>query len=251
MKNSEYLHKIYGFAKKKIVPNLRYSQSVYEDVLNSAVASGVNWLDVGCGHHMLPQWRLEEEKKLFAKARSVVGIDYDFLSLTKHKTVSQKVQGTADSLPFKDNYFDVATANMVVEHLDNPRIQFAEISRVLKPNGIFIFHTVNETGYFAVMRKITPKVLVKKLAGLLDGRTSDDVFEVHYKANRAERIELLAQETGFEIETIKLISSDAVFARIPPLAVVELFWIRLLMRRSLRKLRTNIIVILRKKLDAI
>jgi 2-polyprenyl-3-methyl-5-hydroxy-6-metoxy-1,4-benzoquinol methylase len=145
----------------------------------------------------------------------------------------------------------VATANMVVEHLDNPRIQFAEISRVLKPSGIFIFHTVNETGYFAAMRKITPKPLVKKLARLLDGRQSDDVFEVHYKANREEQIKRLAQETGFELETIKLINSDAVFALVPPLAVVELLWIRLLMNHSLRKLRTNIIVILKKKVNEI
>jgi len=246
MQNSEYLHKIYGIAKRRIVPQLRYSQSVYEDVLNADITPGANWLDVGCGHHLLPPWRLEQEKELFGKAGVVVGIDFDFPSLIKHKTVSLKVQGTADRLPFKDDYFDAATANMVVEHLDNPRIQFAEINRVLKPGGIFIFHTVNETGYFAVMRKITPKVLVKKLAGLLDGRESGDVFEVHYKANRPEKIESLARETGFEVEKIKLISSDAVFARVPPLAVLELLWIRLLMRRSLRRLRTNIIVVLKK-----
>lgn len=248
MSSSDFLHRTYGFLKRKIVPNLRYSQLIYEDVLNTSVPNEADWLDVGCGHHLLPQWRLEEEKKLFGRARSVVGLDFDFPSLIKHKTVSRKVQGTADSLPFKSDYFDVATANMVVEHLDDPRVQFAEINRVLKPGGIFVFHTVNETGYFAAMRKFTPNALVKKLARLLDGRPSGDVFEVHYKANREEQIEQLARETNFRLETVKLISSDAVFALVPPLAAIELLWIKLLMRRSMRRWRTNIIVVLRKNI---
>jgi ubiquinone/menaquinone biosynthesis C-methylase UbiE len=233
--------------RAKIVPNLRYSQYLYQDVLESKIDGKLNWLDIGCGHHLLPEWRLEDEKKLIRKAQKIIGLDYDFPSLVKHKTVSQKVQGIVDALPFQNRYFDIATANMVVEHLDNPSVQFAEINRVLKPNGIFIFHTVNETGYFAAMRKIVPNSLAKKLARVLDGRESDDVFEVHYKANSEKKIKLLAQETGFEVEKIKLISSDAVFALIPPLAVVELLLIRLLMRKSLQKLRTNIIVILKKK----
>lgn len=244
---NKYLQNFYGFAKRTIVPSLDYSQTIYEKVLTSDIPAGANWLDVGCGHHLLPQWRLAEEKELFAKTKHIVGMDYDFPSLLKHRTIAQRIQATADRLPLAENYFDVATANMVVEHLDNPRIQFAEINRVLKPNGIFIFHTVNESGYFARMRKIVPETLVKKLSRLLDGRPADDVFKVHYKANREETITALARETNFTVEKIKLISSDAVFALVPPLAVTELLFIKLLMRNSFRRWRTNIIVILRKK----
>lgn len=243
---NRYLQKFYGFAKRKIVPSLDYSQTIYENVLTSEVPAGANWLDVGCGHHLLPQWRLEQERELFAKAKQIVGMDYDFTSLLKHRTISQRIQATADRLPFADDYFDVATANMVVEHLDNPQIQFSEINRALKPNGIFIFHTVNEKGYFARMRKIVPNALVKKLTHLLDGRPADDVFAVQYKANREETIKALAEKTNFTVEKIKLLSSDAVFALIPPFAVVELFFIRLLMRDSFSKWRTNIIVVLKK-----
>ncbi len=247
MKSKEWLYKTYGFLKGKIVPELRYSQSVYEDVLNSGIAPGGDWLDIGCGHHLLPPWRFEEEKKIFARAGLVVGLDFDFLSLIKHRTISSKIQGVADKLPFRDDFFDTATANMVVEHLDNPHIQFAEINRVLKPGSRFIFHTPNEEGYFAVIRKIVPKGLVKKLAGLLDGREEDDVFEIHYKANREDKIKSLAAETNFEIEQIRLVSSDAVCAVVPPLAAIELLWIKLLMRPSLRRFRTNLIVTLKKK----
>jgi ubiquinone/menaquinone biosynthesis C-methylase UbiE len=242
---------MYGVAKRKIVPGLRYSQEIYEDVLKDNITGNLNWLDIGCGHHLLPQWRLQQEKELIEKAGrgNVIGLDYDFPSLLKHKTISKRIQGTADELPFEDGCFDIATANMVVEHLDNPRVQFAEINRVLKPGGIFIFHTVNKTGYFALLRRCVPKGLVNKLARHLDGREADDVFAVHYKANSEKTINLLASETGFEVEKIRLISSDAIFARIAPLAVAELLWLRLLMAPQLQRLRTNIIATLRKKTD--
>ncbi len=250
MTNRERLQKTYGFLRDKIVPQLRYSQSIYEDVLQSGLNTDAAWLDVGCGHHLLPTWRSEQEKKMFSRAGMVVGIDFDFPSLLKHENIVCKVQGLADKLPFKDDFFDAATANMVVEHLDNPKIQFAEINRVLKPGAQFIFHTPNETGYFAVIRRLVPGGVAKKLAGLLDGRSEDDVFEIQYKANREDKIKLLAQETNFDIEKIKFVSSDAVCAIVPPLAAIELFWIRLLMHRSLRRFRTNLIVILRKKADS-
>lgn len=247
MKIEARLQKTYEFLKDKIVPQLRYSQSIYEDVLFSRIQTDAAWLDVGCGHHLLSPWRHEREKDLFARAGMVVGIDFDFNSLVKHRTILNTIQGVADTLPFEDNCFDTATANMVVEHLDDPQIQFAEINRVLKPGASFIFHTPNESGYFAVIRKLVPKPVVKRLAALLDGREADDVFEIQYKANREDKIESLARETNFEVQEIKLVSSDAVCALIPPLAAAELLWIKLLMRRGLRRFRTNLIVVLRKR----
>lgn len=244
---TEILYKFYGFARKKIVPSLKYSQDIYEEVLNTKVKDGAFWIDLGCGHHLLPQWNLEREKKLISRAKMIVGVDYDFPSLQKHRTYSLLTQCTIDEIPFPNDFFDVATANMVVEHLDNPNIQFTEINRILKPNGVFIFHTPNEQGYFAVLRKIIPNFLVKISSKLLDGRDAEDVFEVHYKANNEELINALAAKNNFEVDQIKLVSSDAIFAKIPPLAVIELIWIRILMKESFRKWRTNLIVILRKR----
>jgi ubiquinone/menaquinone biosynthesis C-methylase UbiE len=244
---TENLYSFYGFAKKSIAPNLQYSQDIYEEVLKEKVNQEVAWLDLGCGHHLLPQWNFEREKQLVSRAKTLVGVDFDLPSLKKHRSFSLLAQCTIDELPFPDSYFDVATANMVVEHLDNPKIQFTEISRILKPGGVFIFHTVNEAGYFSILRKMTPNFLVKKASKALDGREAEDVFEVHYRANKPELIDSLAAETNFAVDEIKLVSSDAVFAKIPPLAVIELIWIRILMKKSFKKWRTNLIVTLRKR----
>lgn len=247
MKTRERLQNTYGFLKRTIVPRLRYSQSVYEDVLTEVIPVDSSWLDVGCGHHLLPPWRLDQERDLMGRAGMVVGVDADLPSLVKHRTIGARVCGIADKLPFQNELFDVATANMVVEHLDDPAIQFSEIGRVLKPGARFIFHTPNEQGYFAVIRRMVPSRTAKKIAGVLDGRSGDDVFEIQYKANSEAKIAKLAERTNFEVERVRFVCSDAVCAIVPPLAAAELIWIRLLMRHSLRRYRTNLIVTLRKK----
>lgn len=242
----KYLNKSYGFLKELIVDELRYSQDIFEEILDAAVNEKSVWLDLGCGHQLLSSWRLEQEENLIGKPKQIIGLDYDCSSLQKHRTINQKVQGTIDELPFPNNYFNLVTANMVVEHLDCPKIQFSEINRVLAENGLFVFHTVNEKSHFVRLRKLISGRTAKKLAAFLEDRVSDDVFAVHYKANSREEVEKLALETGFKVDRIKMISSDAVFGLVPPLSILELIWLRILMRKSLENLRTNMIIILRK-----
>ena len=81
---------------------------------------------------------------------------------------------------------------------------------------------------------------------LLDGRTENDVFETHYKANTEKEVIALARATGFEVGNVEMITTDAVFSCVPPLAFFELLWIRALMTESFRSLRTTMIVVLRK-----
>src|SRR3989442_603922 len=96
------------------------------------------------------------------------------------------------------------------------------------------------------MSRWVPDWLKGKLIYLLDGRTENDVFETHYKANTEKEIITLARATGFEVENIDMISTDAIFSCVPPLAFFELLWIRALMTESFRSLRTTMIVVLRK-----
>ncbi len=240
-------NEFYVFLRRKLVPELRYSQLIFEEELANYVEAEMNWLDVGCGHQLLPAWRLDEERALVGQAKMIVGIDPDLASLKRHVSISRRIVGSASALPFDDGCFDLVTANMVVEHLDNPVRQFSEIIRVLRPGGRFVFHTVNRSGYFARMRKLVPDRLAKTMAALLDGRSAEDVYGVHYLANDEPELTRLSKQIGSEIEAIEFISSDAVFAVVPPLAAVELVWIKLLMRPWLKRLRTNLIVVMRKR----
>lgn len=240
------LFKFYWSAQRVIVPNLRVSQDVYEEVLKANIKPETAWLDLGCGRHILPPWRAEQEKALVRSCKMAVGLDYDLASLKDNESLSSKVRGSIGSLPFRNEYFDLVTANMVVEHLDAPEKQFEEVRRVLRPGGRFIFHTPNALGYATIGNRMVPERFKARLIYALDGREESDVFETHYKANTKKRISELAAESGFEVVEVRMVVTDAIFAVVPPLAIPELVLIRLLMTRPLRAVRTNIIAILKK-----
>lgn len=66
------------------------------------------------------------------------------------------MQASAESLPFDGQEFDVVCCCDVLEHVDDLELVVAEISRVLKPGGVFLFDTINRT--------ITSKLVAIKLA---------------------------------------------------------------------------------------
>ena len=102
-------------------------------------------LDVGCGGGFLT-----EE---FAKAGyRVTGLDPSPHLLTtarahaKLSTLSiQYVTGYGEKLPFPEDSFDYVTCCDVLEHVDALGPVIAQIARVLKPGGLFLFDTINRT----------------------------------------------------------------------------------------------------------
>jgi ubiquinone/menaquinone biosynthesis C-methylase UbiE len=244
------LFDIYRALEKIIAPGLKYSHYLYEDVLDSHVKGDVDWLDVGCGHHVLPLWREEQELNMIARSRTVVGIDGSLESLRKHRSIRMRALGTISQLPFRDDSFNLVTANMVIEHLDAPEIQFREIARILKPGGVFILHTPNRLGYLTMMARLVPERAKKIVIRILDAREEEDVFRTFYRVNTPREIEQIAKVTGFEVRQLRMIVTSAHLVIFPPLVVFELMWIRVLMTRRFKPLRTNIIGVLQKRQPA-
>jgi SAM-dependent methyltransferase len=240
------LYQVYWKLRSVIAPTLRHSQSIYEEVLNQHVSPGIRWADLGCGHQVLPFWREDEERKLVSRCGMIVGMDYDLPSLKKHRSISLKLKGDICTLPFQDDYFDLVTANMVVEHLAHPDVQFREIARILKPGGVFLFHTPNASGYPSVLNKLVPDKLRGKLVFLLDGRREEDVFKTHYQANTRAQIHALALKNGLQVAEMRMTVTDAVFALVFPIAIFELAYIRMLMQTRFADWRTDIITALKK-----
>ena len=215
----ETLLKIYWACQRLIIPSFKSSESFYAELLPRYVARDTRWLDLGCGRSILPRWRKEEETRLVATCRQIVGIDYDFDSIESNQGISAKVRGNITQLPFKNNAFDLITANMVVEHLASPREQFLEISRILKPKGLFLFHTPNVFGYGVSIARLVPDWLKNKLIYLLEGREEGDVFETYYRANSEKSIHKLARACGLQVVRIEMLVTDPISVAIPPLFV--------------------------------
>jgi ubiquinone/menaquinone biosynthesis C-methylase UbiE len=239
----------YERAQKVLAPRLLYAQRLYEQTLMQHVVAPARWLDLGCGHQVLPAWRYESERRVVEGAR-VVGLDADRSALRGHRTIHRLVQGDIGALPFADDTFDLVTLNMVVEHLNDPERQFAEVRRVLRPGGSVLLHTPNAMGYVTLLNRCLPHIVSRRLARLFDGRPAADVFPAYYRANSRRRLARIAARTGLQMEKVHLVTTSAMFVVIPPVVIVELLWIRLLMTSALRPLRTNIIAVLRKPAGA-
>ncbi len=102
-------------------------------------------LDVGCGGGLLS----EEFAKIGCQ---VTGVDQSKQSLVAARAHAQKsgldieyIESTGEALPFDDAQFDIVCCCDVLEHVDDIHVIITQISRVLKPGGIFFFDTINRT----------------------------------------------------------------------------------------------------------
>jgi demethylmenaquinone methyltransferase/2-methoxy-6-polyprenyl-1,4-benzoquinol methylase len=80
-------------------------------------------------------------------AEKIIGLDISagMLEVGKKKIEEKKlsnvidlVLGDSEKIPFEDNYFDAITVGFGVRNFENLEKGFAEILRVLKPNGVFV-----------------------------------------------------------------------------------------------------------------
>jgi 2-polyprenyl-6-hydroxyphenyl methylase/3-demethylubiquinone-9 3-methyltransferase len=98
-------------------------------------------LDVGCGGGFL-------SNPLAQEGYPVTGIDLSAESLEvarRHDPTAsvQYLSANAYALPFENQQFDVVCAMDFLEHVEDPALAIQEMSRVLKPGGLFFFHTFN------------------------------------------------------------------------------------------------------------
>lgn len=230
--------------EKLIVPNARHANDEYEDALRNSILHRGAWLDVGAGHQALPTWRFKQEQDLVQRCKMAVALDFNLGGLREHRSIGLRVAGDVAQMPFEEGSFDLVSANMVVEHMERPEASYREIFRVLRPGGVFVFHTPNARSYQTLFARLIPGSIKKRLVWLLEGRKEEEVFETHYKANTQTQITWLAKLAGFRIVKIEMTNAGAELALVPFLAFFELLLIRLLMTRFGSPFRTNIVAVL-------
>jgi SAM-dependent methyltransferase len=241
------LLRFYWRAQARIVPGLRNSQYRYHEVLQSLLTPASRWLDIGCGHQLFPSWmRGVDERALVRAAGSVVGMDPDWASLAANHTLNDRVLGGIEQAPFRAASFDLITANMVVEHLEQPETAMREIHRLLQPGGLFVFHTPNYQHVLVFAASWVPQRLKNRIVEFLEGRKEADIFPTYYRLNTLTAIKHCAPGAGFEIRGLHLVSSSAETVMLGPVVIAELMLIRAFENPRLASFRSNIVAVLRK-----
>jgi 2-polyprenyl-6-hydroxyphenyl methylase/3-demethylubiquinone-9 3-methyltransferase len=106
---------------------------------------GLQALDVGCGGGFTCEFMAKRGVK-------VSGIDQSAQCIQQaqaHASLSglqiDYQHGYSENLPYGANTFDIVVCVDVLEHIADLRQTISEIYRILKPNGLFLFDTINQT----------------------------------------------------------------------------------------------------------
>jgi demethylmenaquinone methyltransferase/2-methoxy-6-polyprenyl-1,4-benzoquinol methylase len=107
-----------------------------------------------------------------SNAEKIIGLDISagMLEVGRKKIEEKKLSNSielvladSENMPFEDNYFDAITVSFGVRNFENLEKGFAEILRVLKPNGVFVIletsvpvKTPYKQGYWFYTKYILP-----------------------------------------------------------------------------------------------
>jgi ubiquinone/menaquinone biosynthesis C-methylase UbiE len=233
----------YERLRGRLTPELRNSQHLYAERVRALSARAERWLDIGCGHDVVPPWAAGA----LGGARPHAGVDPDNAALAANRHIRWKAVAFGDQLPFAAGSFDLVTANMVLEHVDDPGRLFREAARVLRPGGTFLVHTPNVRGYTTALARLVPEPLKAIVARLLHGRQAEDVYPTRYRANSGAALSQLGTDAGFAAASVDHVLTSPQLVRVPPLLVAELLVIRALSAEGLRRFRPCIIAVFRRE----
>jgi SAM-dependent methyltransferase len=101
------------------------------------LAGAAEVLDVGCGEGQLARLAAG-----VPGVRRVVGVDPTWAQIAEARRRGggpAYARATASALPFPDGAFDAVVACLVFEHIGDADAAIAEVGRVLRPGGRFLF----------------------------------------------------------------------------------------------------------------
>ena len=171
-------------------------------------------LDIGCGR------TAPNLVKLAAPGRTLYGIDVvDFkVSPPGLNLFNNDVRAMRD---VPSGRIDLAYSRAVMEHLERPEEAYAEIARVLKPGGAYVFTTPSIYDYGSIAALLIPNRFHARIVSATEGRAGEDVFPTVFGSNSRRTITRQARDAGLVVRDLRYIGqypSYLVFNRV-------LFWL--------------------------
>lgn len=183
----------------RLFPDYRFSNTLYESLIEEKADYCRIWVDIGCGKGELIQ-------ELARNGLLSIGLDREIHPDSQVKRSFPLVKADVAFLPFINNSIGLITGNMMLEHLPDPVSALKEMVRVLKPGGWVIQRTPNAYHPLVLMARCIPQRIKKRILESAFGISACDVFPTHYRANRQGSLRRILREVGFnkmKVETVE------------------------------------------------
>lgn len=212
---------------QQLIPDVDFHQNHYARLLDRELPRGARWLDIGAGTRIHNGFGVPTPEALASRCTEVIGVDLQVEHLRQNTALTSFVPGSVESIPFEANRFDFVSANMVLEHLENPDSAFAEIARVLAPGGKFVFVTPNRNHPLPrVSSAFLPPAIQRQLAHRVEGRPLEHIFPTFYRANTSRDITRRAESARLRVQEIHIVRNIPYFNRPAPMVWLECHFIR-------------------------
>ena len=171
----------------------------YHQLILQTVKEGMVVCDVGCGKGLITPLPVRQFPKV-----NLLGIDPDPSSASNPLLSEFRLLDNFDRWPLETASCDLVVARYVLEHVENPESFFANLRRVLRPNGRFIFLTPNYRHLAVVVSGLLPLGVKRAILGATQRLPEDDVFGTHYRLNTPEDVRSFSDRYDFAVETLEV-----------------------------------------------
>ena len=167
--------------------------------LQRCVGPGAVVLDLGAGGGQKFPYAL---KTRVAPDGEIIGADFD-VRVRDNPLLHRGVVLESGELPFAEGTFDLVFTRYVLEHVADPALFLAEVRRVLKPGGSFLFLTPNKWHYVCLAARCTPEAF-HQFYNRRRGRHETDTFPTVYRLNSRSVIRRNFRQAGFVEEELTM-----------------------------------------------
>jgi SAM-dependent methyltransferase len=192
----------------------------YEALVAGLVRPQTVWLDVGCGRDIFPSNRALA-RLLADRCRRLVGLDPD-ATIEENPFIHERARMPLEVYEKTGEPFDLVTARMVAEHVDDPVRFAASLGRCLRPGGLAVIYTVDGKSPVPILTRLVPFALHHSLKRVIWNVERKDTFPTRFRMNSRTRLQAIMAGAGFEERIFLRVDDCRTFSAFRPLLRLDL-----------------------------
>lgn len=216
---------------------------IFEKRISSFLREDFTLLDAGCGRSA------QLISKFVGRAKRLIGVEIIDFDPEARKDGIELLNNDLSKIDLESETVDLVISRSVLEHIREIKPVYAEVYRVLKRGGQFMFLVPNLGDYTSMISFIIPNRFHSVIVSKTEGRDPRDTFPTFYKSNTSFAVRRLAKATGFKVISIDYLGQyPAMLMFNPVLFFLGTVYEKIISRVNLlRFLRGWILVVLQKK----